>query len=350
MTLPRQQTTRFLLFLHARLLSAVLALLTASRAAADVDWNVLPLTPINQMQAVKADGSSAWSIPLTGGQPGYKFRGVVLNDPAQMLDPTPAEGYDPGGSLGGQWQIFAQAALGGDFGGMCLWMGQNYGNLSWILDPDRSYSDAAWTAELHRLNYPIDVATGLPVNSPLRPGDLIEVRARAGMPYKGKFNCNEKHWNDKAFDFDIYVVMRDLPLNVQDLALESLKYANDAFIFDQTRLTGGEFYQGQMVRLRNVTITNPENWAAYGTLNVTDGTRNFAIKLGDNASFTGTSAPAGLLDVVGVFDQESSDTVIQTDGYRMWALTPDAFTLVPEPTTLFLLIGCGLLFRVLRKR
>lgn len=339
MTLCKQQ--RVLSVYRNCLLPCILVIICYSQAVGDVDWGSLSLTPIKEMQAVNADGSSAWGGPGTG----YKFRGVVLNDPAQMLDGTPSPDF-----IGGQWQIFVQAVLGGDYGGMALWMGQNYGNLPWINDPGRNYSEVEWTAELNRLNYPIDMATGLQVSETLRPGDLIEVHARAGMTYKGKFNCNEEHWNTESKNFDIYLIGRDQPLSSAEISLENIKHIDDTFIFDSSRLTGGEFYQGQSVRLQNVTITNPENWGAYGTLNVTDGTRNFAVILGDNASFDGTSAPGGPLDITGIFDQDSSDSIYSTDGYRMWALTPSSFVAVPEPGGLLLLFAGSLLFIVLRKR
>ena len=80
------------------------------------------------LEAVDANGFSTWagSYPLT-------VTGVILNDPSEMLDSTP--NFIPWNNgagqwqLGGQWQVFVQAVLPGDRGGVECWMAQDYGNL-----------------------------------------------------------------------------------------------------------------------------------------------------------------------------------------------------------------------------
>ena len=85
----------------------------------------------SNFEAVDANGVSTWngSYPVT-------LVGVLLTDPSEMLDATPDYlPWDDGANafnLGGQWQVFVQAVVGGsDRGGVECWMAQNYGNLPW---------------------------------------------------------------------------------------------------------------------------------------------------------------------------------------------------------------------------
>ncbi len=315
--------------------------------AAVPDWGSFDYTPIHQMQSITADGSPAWSVPTVqpGDQQAYKLRGVVLNTPNEMLNCDPNYQEGPMWYMGGQWQIVVQAVarsgddsknpeLVDDFGGVTLWVGQNYGNHAWHYgDWEYSYSNSEWVTELDRLNLPIDVSTGQPVTEPLRPGDLIEIRARGGLHYKGKFNVNEQHDNDAALDFEVLILERNVEIPVAEIGLKDLKNADDTFIVDEditSRASGGEFYQGQNVDLQGVRITNPEQWGQIDSesgqlhdIDVTDGVRNFTVKPGENLLFGDTTAPAGLLDISGIGDQDSWDLL---GGYRMWALAPEAFT------------------------
>ena len=312
--------------------------------AAEPDWDSLAYTPISQMQSINGNGTPAWSVPIVqpDDQQAYKLRGVVLNNPGVMLNCDPDYQEGPMWYMGGQWQIFVQAVacsgdatnnpeLVGDFGGVAVWMGQNYGNHEWYYGYwSYNYSDEEWLAEVNRVNLPIDTSTGNPTTEPLRPGDLIEIHARGGLHYKGKFNVNEQHDNDPALDFDIFILERGLELPVAEICLDDIKNSDDTFIVDVTRAQGGEFYQGQNLVLQGVRITNPEQWGQIDPekgqlyiINVTDGVRNFDIKLGENSLFDGTTAPEGLLDISGIGDQDSWDLL---GGYRMWALAPQDFT------------------------
>ncbi|MBN1590894.1 MAG: hypothetical protein JW888_15380 [Pirellulales bacterium] len=307
----------------------------------DINWeDDVDYVKFSDMQGVDGDGESTWQIPtLTGyiGEPqAYKLRGVVLNDPSKMLDSTANYAYNVPGALGGQWQIYIQAVgqdldpeqpdeLAGDFGGAALWVGQNYGNLLMYwggeFKPQFSYSDEHWNAEMTRLN----TARGTIVE-PLRAGDLIEVRARGGLGHNGKFNCNEQHLNDPSYDFDIVVIDRNLPLTPTAIALSDVMDEYGTFLFDASRtLEDGpaEYYQSQYVTLDNVTVSaTGTDWSSYGQVIVTDGTREFAVKLGDNAAFDSAALPSGTFNVTGIFDQESGDP---TAGYRMWAVSPADF-------------------------
>ena len=313
------------------------------------------------MQGVYASGATNWTVPTfdENGEPdpygdyqAYKLRGVVISDPRQMLDTTADYREGPFKYMGGQWQIYVQAETGEDFGGVALYLAQNYGNF-WSHYPDWNYNyiNGEWENEapgfqadneMDRLNYPSYTSTTTPVSEPLRAGDIVEIHARGGLSYKGKFNCNEQHTNGcdgLDMDFDIYLIQRNSALPLENIEL------NDVYvdpIFDPTRQSGGELYQGQRVRLQNVTISNPGQWGLidpdsiapdtndpgeYYTIHVTDATQTltFDIVLGENDSFVGTTVPTGPLDIIGVFDQDATDNVCGTDGYRMWALSPDDF-------------------------
>ena len=320
----------------AGLLAGALGLVVARVAAADPDWEALDYTPIHMMQAVHTDGSPAWSVPTVppDHEQAYKLRGVVLNNPADMLDGTPD--WAPEGPLwymGGQWQVFVEAVslpedplnhpeLVGDFGGAAMWIGQDYGNHIWHFpDPDYCQTDAEWLGELQRLDYPVDVNTGLPVEEPLRVGDLVEIRARGGLYYRGKCNVNEQHDVSPALDFDMVILQRDLAVTPAPIHLSDVKDAADLDLFDPTRASGGECYQGRYVRLVDVSITGDSDWGTGGAIMVTDREgRTLPVRLGIHPCWDTSSPPVGRFDLLGVFDQDATDIWTSTDGYQMWAL------------------------------
>ena len=102
-------------------------------------------SPFSIFEGVNSDGSSSFSFPSDGSP--ITVMGIVLNNPADMLDSTPNYNTTPW-NLGGQWQIFIQAysdptvgGTPGDFGGCEVWMGQCYGNLPFMGEPDDSYTE-----------------------------------------------------------------------------------------------------------------------------------------------------------------------------------------------------------------
>jgi len=313
---------------------AVVFVATSLAPAAGPDWTEVPLVRHAAYQAVNANGTSAYS-----GQFPIRLVGVVINNTEDWLDPTPA--HDPGvhlWAMGGQAEFYVQAlttstldAVGieyydpDDVGGTACWMGQNYGNHIMHQDPLYNYTDAEWTAELGRLN----LLGGDGVADPIRAGDLVEIRARGGLHYQGKMNVNEMHSNDPANDFEIVRLAAGFGLpDPTPLTLAALKTADDAFIFDPTRQTGGEGYQSTRVQLRGVWVTDSAAWTADTDLTVTDGTRTFTVHLGLNPSFDGTPpfAPGEPFNVVGILDQAASDGVFSTDGYQLLAMNAAAFT------------------------
>ncbi|RPI64616.1 MAG: PEP-CTERM sorting domain-containing protein [Planctomycetaceae bacterium] len=326
--------------LKLRSLMVAMVVCTASACWADgIDWESLPYTSISSYEAVTAAGGSAY----TGGFP-VRMIGVVLNNTEDWLNPTANNFFAPYTfQMGGQSELIIQAVATGDFGGVFCWMGQNYGN-TYRADPDYSYSNAEWTAELGRLG----LYGGDGVTNPIRAGTLVEIRARIGLNYGGKMNVNEAHNNDPANDFEIIILDRNYGLpTATELSLSDLKHADDTFIFDATRQTGGERYQASRVELKDVWITSACGWTSDTDITVTDGLRTFNVYLGLNSSFNGTElfAAGEHFNVTGILDQASSNGM---GGYQLLAMNASDFAPVPEPATLTLLAIGGL--AVIRKR
>ena len=278
--------------------------------ADDPDWETLPFTQHAVYQAVDADGFG--TFPVFDGNP-VRMKGVILNEPRDMLDPTP--GAEP--FMGGQWQFFVQAVDGGDFGGTACWMGQNIGKIMGT-HPEGSYSDAEWLAELERLNH--DPGTG----HSFQRGDLVEIRARApGLHYAGKTNINEQHSDNPGADFDVVLLVADYGLPAPEpISLSDVKNDDDEFVFDPNRLTGAEHYQGALVRISGLSFVGTENWGPDGELVVDDGAgHTMPVKLGRGGGFSVYEPPTAPFDIIAIFDQEDGDSNDGlTDGYRLWVM------------------------------
>jgi hypothetical protein len=292
--------------------SALLGLTTAGSAAGTETHA--------RLQAVKADGTSAWAGTLP-----FTVQGVLLNDPGEFLDSTPhfVPWNDGAGAyqMGGEWQVFLQAADAADQGGTACWLGQNYGNLGWIKDSAKSYPDAEWSAEVNRLARD-------PVNHHrFRKGDLVEITVNRSLFYGGKRNINEAHERSPEADFSIALVRADHGLPTPTVvALADLVRPDDGDpgkkedLFDATRATGGERYQGTRVRLNGLTLTDASGWGktawAERKCVVTDGAgRFFTVRtaLGGLGS-----APTGRFDAVGILNQESGSGSDGTFGYELF--------------------------------
>jgi hypothetical protein len=272
------------------------------------------------LQAVKADGTSAW----TGSLP-FTIRGILLNNPEEFLDSTPRfVPWDDGagaGQMGGEWQVFIQAAEPEDRGGTACWMGQNYGNLGWIKDSAKNYTDAEWTAEVNRLNR--DPQN----NHRFRKGDLVEITANRSLFYGGKRNINEAHDKNVAADFSIVLVRADVGLPAPEvITLADLVRPDDGNpdtkedIFDPARATGGERYQGVRVRINSLTLTDVSGWGkmvwAERKCRVTDGTgRSFTVR---TALGNWGPPPTGVFHATGILNQESGSGSDGTFGYELF--------------------------------
>jgi len=261
-------------------------------------------------QAVHADGSSSfdddgpWQVVLEG---------IILNNPEEFLDPTPDPTVAPW-YMGGQWQIWIQGE-GTDHAGTACWMGQNYAN-----GPgDDSYTNAEWLAEISRLNH--DPATGYTFHA----GDRVRVTGTY-LFYAGKVNINENHETDPDFDFTIELIKPSVGLpQPEEIRISNLKDSSNNFIFDSTRWTGDEYYQGRLVRIQDVNVTNPANWGPGNTITIKspDG-RTFPVLLGIGAGISRYNCPTGQIDAIGILDQEGTGYPPNLKGgYRLMVLNYD---------------------------
>ncbi len=377
--------------LYGAVVSVVAVAFLAVGQAAAVNWEGTSYTDHSALQAIGDDGNTTY----TSGFP-VRMIGIVINNNEDMLDPSPGfsnpAGWPPPPppDLGGQAQIYIQAVnLDGttwdpdtdstfdDFGGTACWMGQNYGNL-YPQDYGKNYSDDEWKAELGRLN----LQGGTGVSDPIRAGDLVEIRANKGLYYQGKMNVNEQHNNDRDDehpdwpdnrqdnpsptdgsgdnDFEIlrldagYGMPTPTEITLADLQADTGAAGYDPTypMFDPSRQTGAEYYQGTLVRINDVKIDQHYEeegwdnvWGADGKLMLTDENdeNHLVCKLGLGDGFSAYGAPTGgvdgYFDVIGILDQESGDS--NRDGYRIWVMdysgNPEV---LPEPATMLLLM-CG---------
>ena len=236
------------------------------------------------------------------------LEGIVLHNPADMLDPTPDDTITETFILGGQWQIYFQGE-GDDHAGTAVWLGQLYNNLPWVL-PDGGYSNDEFITELNRLNA-----------AQFSPGDRIRVTGYY-LSYKGKLNINEQHNKNPDRDFTIEVVEQGVGLpRPEVVTLAELKDENDDFIFDPSREKGGEYYQARLIKIEDVYFVDASGWGPDAELVLTDGAKTIALKLGrGNGIYAGSNNLAEPFDVIGIMDQESQDL---RSGYRLYAMNYD---------------------------
>ena len=275
----------------------------------------------SNLQTVDASGVSIW----TGSFP-FTLTGVIVSEPTEMLDSTP--NFIPWNNgagafqLGGQWQIFIQNVWPGDRGGVECWMGQNYGNLPWEPhDGSDSYSNPDWAAEVARVSH--DPATG----HAFHKGDLVAVTANASLFYGGMQNINEEHSIDPSYNFTVSLVAASYGLPAPEvISLASVIGTNlgpngHYDIFDPTRSTGGEFWQGMRVRINGLTLVTTNGWNTNSDwssrfCSATDGEgRQFPLihPLRDLGP-----APTNRFDATGIFLQESGSGTDGTFGYELF--------------------------------
>jgi hypothetical protein len=201
-------------------------------------------------------------------------------------------------------------------------MGQNYGNHPANLGAEFSYSDEAWTAEVDRVSQ--DPSTG----RSFRKGDLVAVTAQRSLFYGGKRNLNEAHSIEPAADFSLALVLPGYGLPTPEvLSLSSLVGPDDGDpataedLFDSTRATGGEHWQGMRVRLTSVALVDGSGWdpaAAWEArkCRVTDGEgRFFTLR---HPRYALGPAPIDRFDALGVLGQESGSGSQGTNGYELF--------------------------------
>ncbi|MGD9782037.1 MAG: hypothetical protein AB7V14_07780 [Kiritimatiellia bacterium] len=250
-----------------------------------------------ELQSVDSTGYTAWVESPTSFP--FAIRGVILNDPEEMLDPAfnPAATTPP---TGGQFQLFIQTIEADDRGGTALYMAQR----SVLGD---HYGEAAWSNEMRRVMY--DAA-----GRKFRKGDLVEVTARKAVFYNGKRNVNEAHRTTVSNDFDVVLVQANAGLpQAEAIALTKLKNPDDSAIFDETRETGGEHWQGMRVRIDGIRLADTNGWGQAAWSNRTciavDATgRTLALRmpLTDLGEPKSTST---YFSAVGILNQESTNWI-----------------------------------------
>jgi hypothetical protein len=270
-------------------LSAVVLL--PARAGAETHW---------QVQAVNESGVATYykvGAPVVPENL-IVLEGIVLNNPEDMLDST----YNAPGFMGAQWQIFVQGE-GDDHAGTALWMGQKYSKMG-----DVDYTAEEWASEMLRVNYP--------GGHQIRQGDRIRVTGY-GMYRNGKVNINERHTTSPLLDFTVEWLGATPGLPAPEvIELADVRTAANVDIFDPSRLTGGEYYQGRLVRINGVHIVSG-TWGPSQTLTIGDGTgRTFPVVLGLSPAFSQPSNLGSTFDVVGIFNQENA----ATSGYQLWVM------------------------------
>jgi hypothetical protein len=275
---------------------------------------------VTNLEAVDANGVSTWN----GGFP-IILTGVLLTDPSEMLDATPDFiPWDDGAGmwqLGGQWQVFVQTVSSGDRGGVECWMAQNYGNLPWEGNSDFSYTDAAWATEVSRVSH--DPATG----HAFHKGDLVTITANGSLFYGGMQNINEEHSIDPGYDFTLSLMSSNygLPapevISLSSVISTNLSTTGHYDIFDPTRATGGEHWQGMRVRINGLTLVTTNGWSTNSDWDsryctATDGEgRQFPLI---HPLYDLGSIPTNRFDATGVFLQESGSGTDGTFGYELF--------------------------------
>lgn len=287
-------------------------MLAAGASRAETHWD---------LQAVDSSGVSAWS----GSHPTSDL-GVLLTDTDEMLDSTPnfipCSGPSDLFKMGAEWQVVVQAALAGDRLGTTCWMGRNYANHPAHLGAEFSHTNEAWAALVERLNH--DSATGRAFHN----GDLVMVTASRSWFCGGKRNINEAHDIDPAADFTISPVVSNCGLPAPEvISLASIGPGDDRNaathedIFDVTRATGGEPWQGTRVGITGLTRTTTNGWNATNLWSarkcpVTDGEgRYFTLR---HPRHSLGNAPTHRFDAIGVFTQESGSGTAGTFGYALF--------------------------------
>ena len=257
----------------------------------------------SEFQAVDAGGEHVYNATDM-----VILEGILLHNPADMLDPTPDDTITETFDLGGQWQFFFQGEED-DHAGTAVFLGQLYNNLPWIA-PDGGYTNEEFISELSRLNA-----------AQFSPGDRIRVTGYY-LSYKGKLNINEQHNNNPDHDFTIELVERGVGLpRPQVVTLDELKDDVDEFIFDPGRQSGCEYFQARLIKIENVYFADANDWGPYGQLLITDGIKTFPVKLGrGNGIYAGSNNLNETFDVIGIMDQESSDLI---GGYRLYVMNYD---------------------------
>ncbi len=262
----------------------------------------------SQFQAVNDTGEQTYNATDK-----VILEGILLHNPADMLDPTPNDTITQLYNIGGQWQIFFQGE-GDDHAGTAVWMGQLYNNLPHV-PLDGGYTNEEFIAELKRLNA-----------AQFSPGDRIRVTGYY-LSYNGKYNINEQHKKNPDYDFTIELLERGIGIpKPEAVTLDELKNDNDNFIFDPARLMGCEYYQARLIKIENVWFVDANNWGPNANLTITNGVKTFPVKLGrGNGIYAGSNNLSEPFNIIGIMDQQSPNL---KSGYLIYVMNYDGNGLV----------------------
>ncbi len=153
------------------------------------------------------------------------------------------------------------------------------------------------------------------------------ITANGSLFYGGMQNVNEEHSVDPAYNFTISLVSSNYGLPTPEvISLASVTSTNFGStghydIFDPTRATGGEHWQGIRVRINGLTLVTSNGWNTNSDwesrfCTVTDGEgRQFPLI---HPLYDIGPAPTNQFDATGVFLQESGSGVDGTFGYELF--------------------------------
>lgn len=142
-------------------------------------------------------------------------------------------------------------------------------------------------------------------------GDRVRLTGFLADAARGKVVMNHRHSASPSLVWTVEVLGHaGLP---DPLILPSAHHANT---FDATRTGGGERYQTRLVMLDGAVLSGG-SWGNGQMVTAADASGQMNLLLSAMGDFTGSPAPSGPLNVIGIFDQE--DTVApHTSDYRIW--------------------------------
>jgi len=161
------------------------------------------------------------------------------------------------------------------------------------------------------------------MQSGFRRGDVVDVTARMSLFYGGKWNINENHSTNSANDFDIVLVKENAGLpQAEAITLADLKNADDSAIFDATRATGGEHWQGMRVRLDGIRLADTNGWGQSAwndrLCTAVDGTgRTLPLRM-PRTDLGDPPLTSRWFSAVGILNQESGSSTSGTNGYELF--------------------------------
>ncbi|MDP8244610.1 MAG: hypothetical protein P9L94_11055 [Candidatus Hinthialibacter antarcticus] len=157
---------------------------------------------------------------------------------------------------------------------------------------------------------------GLAIYPVIQQGERVRVTGLTGF-FGGKTNINDRHNKDQTFAIErLGETALPAPIEIDDLEA--------AQQFDPSRASGGEFYQGRLVKLMNVHITEGE-WSNGGFITVAnEAGQTFPVELCYGTQIADHPQPEGSFNLIGVFNQEDT-TDPPTGDYLLWPRSIDDF-------------------------